>query len=141
VSAAPGFVGGAFRDASPPVLVVAFGAHVIGVQPETGARLWERTLDGAYYPRLHLLPAHVLVLSNELQCLELASGRTIWKAATPGGTLLCDDRHAYVGGGGEAWAVRLQDGAVLWHDEYKGKGIADVALGICGVVAQLDRSR
>jgi hypothetical protein len=142
VSASPGLGGGGYREAAPSVLVVAFRPNVIGVHPETGERLWQRVLEGAYNdPRIQMLPAHVLVLSSTLWCLALASGDVVWRAEVRGDTLLCDDRHAYVGGAGEAWGVRLLDGAVLWHDEYKGLGVADVALGVRGAVAQLDRSR
>ena len=132
---------GPYRSVASDVLVVAFRTNVIGVHPESGARLWERALEGEYgHPRMQMLPAHVLLLLSQLWCLELATGKVAWRAAVSGDTLLCDDRHAYVGGGGEAWGVRLHDGAVLWHDEYQGKGVGDVALGIRGLVAQLDRN-
>ena len=132
--------GDPYRDAPRDVLVVAFGENVFGVQPETGARLWEHKVPYGS-ARMHLLPRHVLLLvSNELWCLELATGKTVWRTAVQGDTLLCDERHAFVAELGEVRAIRLLDGAVIWHDEYKGKGIAAVALGIKGMVAQIDKN-
>jgi hypothetical protein len=124
--------------ASEPPLVVSFGRFVCAVERATGARRWERDLDAE--ARLVCLEDRVLVLHSKLDCVDLATGKLVWRAAVAGATLLCDGAIAFVGDFGEVTAVRLDDGAVLWHEPFKGRGIGSVALAVPGGAAQADRT-
>jgi outer membrane protein assembly factor BamB len=128
----------------PPILITAFNGYVVALDPRTGAIAWElpERLYGAT-PRLYVTATYSLVLGGGyLACFDTQSGHLHWRAETFGVTLL------YPGGDlifsaayGEVECFAIRTGQRLWHQEFKGKGHAPVALGVPGVVAQLDQGR
>lgn len=126
----------------PPVLVVAFGGRVFGMDPATGRRMWE--YEPAYRTdsdvRLIVEEERIFALiGNELACLVYPGGEKRWSSGVwfRGSTLLADRQTIYVAGAGEV-AAYSRDGKQLWHDDFRGKGMMAAALGFPGRVAGPD---
>jgi len=129
--------------AAAPILVVAFGGHLFGLDVATGARLWQSEHRvGAGHVRLAISRSRVYALrAGELSCLDYATGRALWSTALPlfADTLLLEGELLFAAGSGEACRVG-EDGAVLWHESFPGMGQGNVALGVPGAAAQSDRT-
>jgi outer membrane protein assembly factor BamB len=128
--------------ATAPVLVVTIGGKVFGLDRATGQVLWEHTLNGYGTACALVVQDHVVYAAGmrDLVCLDYLTGRVLWSSAlAPGGraTLLVDGAQLFVGCSGEVECFSLE-GKRLWHNPFKGKGLANVALGVPGSVAQAD---
>lgn len=138
-----------YRQAGAPLMVLAFGQRVVGIDVHTGQRLWEYEMGskseahrvGVEGNRVFVLGAHHLV------CLDYVSGGELWRVAPPavlcggGTTLLAHAGAVVVAAVGEAAAFAADDGRPLWHDAFKGYGLGSVALAVPGASAQVDRTR
>ncbi|WP_437603167.1 PQQ-binding-like beta-propeller repeat protein [Sorangium sp. So ce590] len=129
--------------AAAPVLVAAFLDQIFGVDPVTGRVLWEHKQGGAGYSSTALLitPAAIYAATfSSIACLRYPTGELLWQAetATQGrATLLLEGDRLFVAKQGEIECFSLT-GQSLWHNRFKGKGMAAVALGVPGNVAQAD---
>lgn len=132
-----------------PIVVVAFGAHVVGMHARTGARVWEHDTSWSIGPlRITCDGDRVFVLSGtKLTSLEHATGALFWTTTVPatvsgsGPSLLAYAGTVVVADMGEAAGYAQEDGELLWHDEFEGYGIASVALAVPGASSQIDRRR
>lgn len=139
----------AYRTSSalPPVLVVAFNGHVVGLDPTTGRRLWYWSPSPAVVVtvfRIAVLAERVLVCGGNLvACLAYETGKELWRRESPvhAGTLLVHDDRFFVAGSGTLAAFELESGKLLWHEPFKGHGHGAVALGFPGHAVQADDSR
>jgi outer membrane protein assembly factor BamB len=125
-----------------PVLVATIGSKVFGLDRATGRVLWEHALN-AYGVACALVVQDDVVYAasmKDLACLDYRTGRVLWSSALAASgrvTLLVDGAQLFVGCGGEVECFSL-GGKRLWHNPFKGKGLANVALGVPGQVAQAD---
>jgi len=131
-----------YREAAPgPVLVSAFGGRVFGLEPATGQVLWEREVAVGTTLSLVVEPTVVYVAGGgTLAAIGYPDGALRWSAPlTVGGraALVHEAGRLYVGASGEVECFTV-DGKRLWHNEFKGKGLATVALGFPDNVAQAD---
>lgn len=127
----------------PPILVVAFGNQVFGLDPSSGRRAWtyEAGPKGKENPvRLVVYGARIYaVASCVLHVLEYPTGKlvTTTKVPTTHGTFTLLDGRLYAAGHGEVACFDLE-GRLLWHDAFSGHGEGAVALGVPGYFAQGD---
>ena len=137
----------AYRTGStlPPVLVVAFNTHVVGVEPQTGVRLWSWSpmpAGAAAGWRIAFAPGgRVLACGGTLVvCLAYETGKELWRRDSPvsAGTLLVEGDRFFLAGSGTLAAFDLDSGKLLWHEPFKGHGHGAVALGFPGNVVQAD---
>ena len=129
---------------TPPILAVAFRNKVFGIDMPSGKRLWRTEVQYATVLRLLVHGDAVLVLGTNLSCLDLATGRVLWKAALAGavtsGALVAHGEFVFAGDSGEVSAFDRSTGRLLWHDGFKGEGLGGVALATPSGSAQYDRS-
>ena len=135
----------AYRDmpANSMPLVVAFGGRVFGLDPHTGARRWR--VDFGTRSMVRLAPVdETAVIARTIGVLALIAtetGAVVWRhevKAVDG--LLVAVPYVYVAGRREVRCYALQDGTLLWADEFKGEGLGDVALALGHRVTQVDHS-
>lgn len=128
------------KPPGPPVLVVAFGDGVRGLDARTGKVIWEHEPCRGRWT-LQVTRTAVYAANGEvLVCLDYLSGAVRWsvpivRCLCP--TLLLEADCLYVGAEGEVACISL-DGKRLWHNELTGKGTASVSLGCPGNVAQAE---
>ncbi len=133
--------------ALPPVLVVAFNTHVIGMDPVSGRRLWYWTPLPAVAVgtwRIAIAETRVLVCGGSLvACLAYDTGKELWRRESPvfAATLLVEGDRFFVAGSGTLAAFDIETGKLLWHEPFKGHGHGPVALGVPGNVVQADENR
>ena len=132
-----------YRTASPsPVLVVAFGSRVLGLDPARGAVVWKHELTGTA-SEIFLVVTPTLVVAVGyvgIACFRYPTGEKLWSAdsATSGRpTVLLDGDRLFVGRMGEVECWSLS-GTRLWHEPFKGFGMGPVAIGVPDRVAQAD---
>lgn len=126
-----------------PILVVAFGGRVFGLDVVSGARVWG--YEGMRHSqstvvRLALDRGRVYAVAHPtLACLDHATGEELWYAHLEkgGGTLVASGGRVFVGGNGTVTCFD-QDGRQLWHDGFKGKGLGTVALALPDTTVQAD---
>jgi outer membrane protein assembly factor BamB len=124
-----------------PLVVVAIGTKLVGMNAQTGQRVWE---VAAECDRLHVEDQRVFALAiNELLCLDLWAGTLLWKSKLPIGghraSLLVHGGLVVVGGAGEVVGFAADTGKLLWHDPFKGYGVGMVGLAAPGASAHIDR--
>jgi len=132
------------HDPLAPLLVLAFGGHVIAVERRTGKVVWRQQHYEPYTARLLFPPGRVLLAYHkDLVCLAYANGQVLWQTAvpTPTDSIVVDGDEIFFGAVGEAACVDVNTGALLWHHPFPGMGTTAVALGVPGNVAQIDRAR
>jgi outer membrane protein assembly factor BamB len=136
-----------YREDSTPnrsVLVIALLGRVIGKDRATGATLWEHATGISTELELAVLEDRVFASSGrEIFAIEYPSGRLLGRTPIPvqyggRGTLLVDGHQLFAGVGGEIVCFDW-NGALLWHDPLKGRGIAAMSIGLPGNVRQADR--
>lgn len=127
-----------------PILVVAFGGRVFGVEPGTGRHLWEHESGstGEHHPvRVVVLGERVYALvDSELHVLDYATGHLLSRTKVPhatGATFVHLEGRLYAAGNGAVACFGL-DGSLLWADEFPGKGHGVVALAVPGYAVQGD---
>jgi outer membrane protein assembly factor BamB len=125
-------------------VVVAFSGRVFGLDPASGAIVWEHEIDTAgNATALAITETHVYAASfRELTCFRYPSGELAWTVSTTKigrTTLLLEDDKLLVAKAGEVECFTL-DGKQLWHNRFKGKGIGYVSIGVPGNVMQADES-
>jgi outer membrane protein assembly factor BamB len=133
----------AYRESGPvSILVAAFNGRLFGVEPSTGRLLWEHGLDGAVIATSLVVTHNAIYAATgtKLSCVRYPAGDLAWSVRTHAqgrGTLLLDGERLFLAKAGEIECFSLT-GVSLWHNEFKGKGASDVALGVPGNVAQAD---
>jgi outer membrane protein assembly factor BamB len=136
-----------YRDiASPaPLLIACLRNQVFGLDPSTGAIVWEHVSqeDAPRTARIEVGDGVVYALFFcRLTCLDYLSGRMLWTVALPGAVnasiLVLSDRIV-VTSSGELHCVTLQ-GVVTWKQPFMGKGYGDFALAVPGASVQADHA-
>jgi outer membrane protein assembly factor BamB len=113
-----------------PILVVAFGGNLLGVDPATGKVVWERDV-GAHTPRVIVTDAYVFVAGLRLACFAYPTGEPVWenRAYTDrAASVILSDERLFCGSNGEVACYSARDGQLLWKNKFPGKGSAEVAL-------------
>jgi outer membrane protein assembly factor BamB len=97
-------------------------------------------------PRVPMLAGERVVAVGHaglVHLLDLDSGQTIWTQALgrQAGASACDgqpvcvtisDEIVIAGSVGHVFALKLEDGSVLWHTEHRGRGAGDTSLAVGG---------
>lgn len=79
--------------------------------------------------------------AGHVHLLDTATGRTIWSQAlaAASGASACDgqpvsvaivDATVLAGSMGHVFALRLEDGSILWHADHRGRGGGETSLAI-----------
>ncbi len=79
--------------------------------------------------------------AGHVHLLDSATGRTIWSQAlaAASGASACDgqpvsvtivDATVLAGSMGHVFALRLEDGSILWHADHRGRGGGETSLAI-----------
>ncbi|WP_437785617.1 outer membrane protein assembly factor BamB family protein [Sorangium sp. So ce1097] len=129
--------------AAKPVLVAAFLDQIFGVDPATGSVLWEHKLEGMRHSSTALVITPEAVYAapfSSVACLRYPTGELLWetKTAMQGrATLLLEGDRLFVAKLGEIECFSLT-GKSLWHNQFKGKGMGPVTLGVPDNVIQSD---
>jgi outer membrane protein assembly factor BamB len=83
--------------------------------------------------------------AGHVHLIDTATGRTLWSrglAATQGASA-CDGRPVTVtiadetviaGSQGHVFALKLEDGAILWHVDLRGRGAGETSLAVGGPI-------
>ncbi len=127
---------------SVPIVVVAFGGYVYGLDPSTGAIAWQHE-DGSALTRILVTDTHVFAQGFKLTCIGYPQGQLLWQVDSPTfvASFILDGERLFVGSAGEVACHSSVDGRQLWKNEFKGKGQGEVAVGIPFNVMQLDHGR
>ncbi len=127
-----------------PVLIVALGGSVCGVDPKTGEWLWKNALPGGGFGEvaISVQEGYVIASANGpvVYCLDSKSGEELWRAATekPGrATILVQEGRVFVAKTSVVECFDL-DGHRLWSQLLPGMGSGRLALGFPGNVVQAD---
>lgn len=132
-----------------PVLVIALGGEVFGLDPASGQTLWaHRGKDrGDSHPvRVVVLGTTVYAgpIDGELHLLEYTTGRLIARSKIPhstGGTVMTVDGQIYFAGNAMVDCFGL-DGQLLWSARFDADNDARaVSLGVPGHAVQGDLRR
>jgi outer membrane protein assembly factor BamB len=126
------------------------GHHYYCLDEETGAELWNFTVDGnaqstpAIYGGRVVLSGWEWGLGGKVYCLYLNNGTEIWNLSTrnsPCGSAALSDDAAYLTaynfeGDGDIMAVSLQNGSLLWQESIARTdctpALAEDRLYVCG---------
>jgi outer membrane protein assembly factor BamB len=122
--------------------VSAFGEYVYGIDPATGRVFWEHAIGHAI-TRIIITDTHIFVLGKVLACLTYPHGQIIWQAQheTYGAAFLLAGDKLFIGAMGEVSCHSAANGALLWTNPFKGRGMSGVALGTPHNVMQIDHGR
>jgi outer membrane protein assembly factor BamB len=131
--------------ASPsPVLLVALGGHVAGLDPATGKILWKNDLSGGGYGAVDLASDGEVVYAsaagNRVFAIEVASGKTLWNGQTTAhgrATIVIEGERIFVAKGGFVDAYS-RSGELIWNQGLPGLGTGRAALGFPGNLRQAD---
>ena len=129
-----------------PVLVVAFGGEVVGLDPASGRTLWSHR--GKYKGDAHPTRAGVGdgtvyagPIDDELHLLDYATGKLLFCSKIPhvtGGTVMTVDRQIYFAGNAVVDCFGL-DGRLLWSARFdKDNNARGVSLAVPGQAEQGD---
>ncbi|HUS65222.1 MAG TPA: PQQ-binding-like beta-propeller repeat protein [Kofleriaceae bacterium] len=128
---------------SAPVLVVAFGGRIFGLDPASGQHRWMREMartGQTQVIRLALDGERVYAaIWRDLTCLDAATGAVLWQTNVEDAcsNLLVADGRVHAAGGGKMRSFNAATGALLWEDDFAGFGGGDVALALVGGDAPL----
>jgi len=127
-----------------PVIVVAFGDRVFGVDPATGEARWEHETESTGAELFLLVtPTEIFVAARRgLTCLRYPTGEVVWSAESRAygrPSMVLEGDRLLVGRGGEVECY-TRSGQFLWHNPFKGKGAGPVALATPSSAAQADQS-
>lgn len=127
-----------------PVLVVALGGSVCGVDAKTGAWLWKNAMPGGGFGEVAIAVSDEVVFASAhgplVYCLDLRNGNELWKAQTQKSgraTILLQGERIFVAKHGVVDCFSWQ-GHLLWSQELPGLGSGRLALGFPGNVVQAD---
>jgi outer membrane protein assembly factor BamB len=129
------------------IVVVGVGKAVIGLDRETGQRLWHQDADvplgGAVHAVRVVGELAVALAGHSVMALDYRTGEVRWKVrlAHPAVTLLVHGDRWFVGSQGEVSALS-DAGQLLWHDDFPGMGLQGpaIAIGARGVAQLGDAS-
>lgn len=129
-----------------PLAVVAFGGRAIGIDAQSGQRVWEHdTGIREEGNRVFVCENRVFLQSGKhLLCLDYGTGRRLWTSEVPpvftfvNSTMTAFAGLVLLGSRGEVACYRANDGARLWHDEFKGYGLSAVSIAVPGLAVQSD---
>jgi outer membrane protein assembly factor BamB len=135
-----------YREGAPtPVVVLAIGDRLLGIDPSTGDVRWEYQIaPGGHAVSLLMTPNTIYAACGPtLACLEYPTGEPRWTADVPLGraVLLLEGGRLYVATDSGKLDCFTLDGQHLWQNPLKGKGTGCVALGVPGNVMQADERR
>jgi len=127
-----------------PVLIVALGGSVCGVDPHTGSWLWKNALTGGGFGEVAISVQDGYVIASAdgpvVYCLDSKTGSELWHASTekPGrATILVHEGRVYVAKTGVVDCFDI-DGHLIWSQQLPGMGSGRLALGFPGNVVQAD---
>ena len=103
-----------------PVLIVALGGSVCGVDPKTGAWLWKNALAGGGFGEVAISVHEGFVIASAagpaVYCLDAKTGDQLWRASTEKSgraTILVQDGRVYVAKTGVVDCFDI-DGKLQW---------------------------
>jgi outer membrane protein assembly factor BamB len=81
--------------------------------------------------------------AGSVRLLDMATGRLLWEAALSkqAGASACDgqpvsvriaDEVVLAGSMGHVFALRIEDGSVIWRAEHRGRGAGETSLAVGG---------
>ncbi len=130
------------QPSNPGFAILVFRGNVIAVERRTGAIAWRHDdRDAPHRARLEVTGDRVLVARDrQLTCFAYTTGVVLWEVEVPcePETMVVDGGEVVFGSSGEAAAVDLETGAVLWHNPFSGMGFGAFAIGFPGNVKQID---
>jgi len=128
----------------PPILLVALGGHVAGLDPDTGRIRWSNELVNGGYGDVDLAMDGEFILAsasgNRIFALAYGDGRTLWSAETTGHgrtTIVFEGERIYIAKGGFIDAYS-RTGERLWKQDLPGFGTGRATLGFPGNLRQAD---
>mgnify|MGYP001560362752 CR=1 FL=1 len=129
---------------SEPILIVALGGSVCGLDPHTGAWRWKNALPGGGFGEVAISVQDGYVIASAtgpvVYCLDSKTGAELWHSHTekPGrATILVQDELVYVAKTGVVDCFDI-DGRLLWSQQLPGLGSGRLALGFPRNVVQAD---
>ncbi|MEI8254816.1 MAG: PQQ-binding-like beta-propeller repeat protein [Deltaproteobacteria bacterium] len=131
------------QQSAPPLVVISLTKRLVAMNAHTGQRVWEYE-TGNFDGRLFV--DHGLVIYHNaagILCLDYLTGALRWKSQPPpslmGGLVLVYAGCVIISALGETACLNAQNGALLWHDPFKGYGSGTGPMAAPGVSAQIDR--
>jgi outer membrane protein assembly factor BamB len=127
-----------------PVLIVALGGSVCGIDAKSGAWLWKNALPGGGFGEVAISvhEGFVIAAANGavVYCLDSQTGHELWRAETDRSgraTILVQDDRVFVARSGVVDCLDL-DGHKQWTQALPAMGSGRLALGFPGNVVQAD---
>jgi outer membrane protein assembly factor BamB len=123
-----------------PIVVMGFSKHVVAVHAFTGQHVWE--VEVTPNGPIHVDQGRVIFTSGfDVVCLDYMTGALLWKASVPKSLGMELNMMLFAGcliitGLGEAACFNMQNGAQLWYDGFKGRGVANGPMAAPGVTAR-----
>ncbi len=117
------------------IVVAGVGKGIIGLDRETGQRLWFQGADAGLGGAVHAVRVVgelvVALAGHQVMALDYRTGDVRWKLQLthPAVTLLVHGDRWFVGGQGELSAVS-DAGKLLWHEDFVGLGVQGPAIAI-----------
>lgn len=131
-------------EADRSILLVGLNGVVVGLDRETGTKRWENQLPGGGTGTVFIAQRYGLLIVSasreRVYRLDYRTGKTVWTKNTSSAgraTIVVESDLIVVAKGGYVDAFD-HDGAALWRQPLRGKGLGRVALGFPGNLAQAD---
>jgi len=133
-------------DQPAPLVVLSFKKHLVAMNVSTGERAWTHALeDKNTYGALRVEHGHVFfITAQEILCLNYLTGKRLWTSELPGAfssspRIITYNNCLVLLNIGEAACFAMNDGALRWHDKFRGMGIHGGAMAAPGVWTDIDR--
>lgn len=131
------------QTSAPPLVILSLTKRLVAVNAHTGQRVWE--YESGYHDGRLFVDQGLVIFSvmGVVHCLDYLTGALRWKTPLPTSVRGADTVLVFAGcvialGLGEAVCLNAQNGALLWHDTFKGYGSASGPLAAPGVATQID---
>ncbi len=121
-----------------PVLVVARGTRVSGLDPKTGQALWNAEIPGGGSGPVEIAIEGGVVFASasgdRLVALDYRTGRSLWEASVGAqgrAAIVVDSGRVFVHKGGRLTCLGAS-GQRLWVQEVRAPGVKDMTLAVPG---------
>ncbi len=123
--------------------MVAFGGRVFGLEPSSGAVIWENPMGTHGDVEILIHRGRVYATDGlSLRCFDYRTGASFGGTEIPDQypgrpSMVIERDQIFIGSEGEVTCFDL-NGQRLWSQGFKGKGVGRVTLGFPGNVRQAD---